>query len=100
MLSWKYQNLITAVDEAIVLYIFIRLRIIMHPYTYKGYYRVNREIISRYSSYSYSWIDMNQAHVEDDTMPFDQATIRMRNRPFMLIIRDSYPENDNAAWLE
>ena len=43
---------------------------------------------------------MNQAHVEDDTMPFDQATIRMRNRPFMLIIRDSYPENDNAAWLE
>lgn len=90
VLSWKYQNLITAVDEAIILYIFIRLRIIMHPYTYKGYYRVNREIISH----------MNQAHVEDDTMPFDQATIRMRNRPFMPINRDSNLESDNVTWLE
>jgi hypothetical protein len=99
-LSWKYQNLITAVDEAIILYIFIRLRIIMHPYTYKGYYRVNREIISRCYLFIHSFVDMNQAHVEDDTMPFDQATIRMRNRPFMPINRDSNLESDNVTWLE
>lgn len=68
----------------------------MHPYSYKGYYRVNREIISR-SSYSIrSQVDMNQAHVEDDTMPFDQNAIRMRNRPFIPINHDSNPDSDKC----
>lgn len=35
------------VNEAILFYVIIRLRILVHPYSYKGYYRVNREIISR-----------------------------------------------------
>ena len=45
--SWKYQDLVIIVDESILLYVIIRLRVIVHPFSYKGYYRVNREIISR-----------------------------------------------------
>ena len=77
-------------------YIFIRLRIIMHPYSYKGYYRVNREIISRFPSLCHSVVDMKQSHVEDDTMPFEQGSVRQRNRPFMLVSNDTNHDSDDG----
>ena len=79
-----------------MIYIFIRLRIIMHPYSYKGYYRVNREIISRTSALFHSVVDMNQTHVEDDTMPFEQNPVRMRNHSFIPVSRNENNNDDHG----
>ena len=72
VLSWKYQSLVLVVDESILLYIIIRLRIILHPYSYKGYFRVNREIISH----------MNQTQNEEDAMAVDQVPFRANQAEF------------------
>ena len=78
VLSWKYEDLIIIVDESILLYVVIRLRIIVHPFSYKGYYRVNREIISH----------MNQLHADDEMMPMEQPITSRRNQPFTPIPND------------
>ena len=73
----------------------------MHPYSYKGYYRVNREIVSRIEfDRSFIFVDMDQTHVDDDTMMFEQNPVRMRNRPFMPINRDRDGGSGIPVWLE
>ena len=72
------------VDESILLYIIIRLRIVLHPYSYKGYFRVNREIISRFYFIccDFYYIDMNQTQNEEDSMADDQVPIRANQAEF------------------
>lgn len=90
VLSWKYQDLVVVVNEAILFYVIIRLRILVHPYSYKGYYRVNREIISH----------MNQEIQEDEGLPLEQTNIG-RNRSFSRLPRDGvYNRAEGPNWFE
>ena len=39
---------------------------------------------------------MNQTHVEDDTMPFEQHPVRMRNRSFIPVSRNDNDDDDHG----
>ena len=41
-------------------------------------------------------VDMNQAHVEDDTMPFEQNPVRMRNHSFIPVSRGDDDDDDHG----
>lgn len=99
MLSWKYKSLVLVVDETILLYIIIRLRIVVHPYSYKGYFRVNKEIISRTNPFRVYNIDMNQTQTEEDTMGVDQFPARANEARFTPIPIEGVRNRDGGiSW--
>ncbi|KAK8803515.1 hypothetical protein WA158_001209 [Blastocystis sp. Blastoise] len=67
ILSWKYQFIKKIINEIITIYTLFSLRHMLHPRTYSGYFRINKEILHNQEELVSTPVEMSS--FSSDTSP-------------------------------
>lgn len=79
ILSWKYEFINVIIVEIINIYCILKLRIILHPKSYSGFFRINQQIMN-------STLKSFLSHFQTNTR-ISNSIPRYRTLPSLLLLR-------------